>query len=287
LSPRAAGPFVAINCAAIPESLMESELFGHEKGAFTNAVARRGGCFEHANQGTLFLDEIGEMPLQMQAKLLRVLEDSKVRRLGGDREISVDVRIVAATNRPIQEALGKNLLREDLYYRLNVFHLDLPPLRHRKEDIAALAEALIRNLNQKNDCRVTDLHPEAHARLMNYAWPGNVRELRNVLERAVIVAREGTLLSKHLPPGFGVPEMEKSSSPTPVSHGSITLQPGMSLGEVDKAYIKLTLERTKNKKEAARILGISLRTLQSRISEILAEESAQSSRGSAQTACTP
>jgi transcriptional regulator with PAS, ATPase and Fis domain len=260
-------------------------LFGHEKGAFTGAVARRAGCFELAHQGTLFLDEIGEMPVPMQAKLLRVLEDSRVRRLGGDREISVDVRVVAATNRPIQEAIEKNLLREDLYYRLNVFHIDLPPLRHRKEDIPALAAALIRNLNQKNDCRVTDLHAEVHARLMNHLWPGNVRELRNVLERAVIVAREGTIFNHHLPPAFGVPVIERSAGAAPVGYGSITFEPGLKLEEVEKAYIKLTLERTKNKKEVARILGISLRTLQNRISELMAEESAERpSGGSAKTA---
>src|SRR5579863_3620418 len=144
LSARAAGPFIAINCAAIPESLIESELFGHEKGAFTGAVGRQAGCFEHANGGTLFLDEIGEMPMPMQAKLLRVLEESKVRRLGAQREASVDVRVLAATNRPIDEALEKKQLREDLYYRLNVFNILLPPLRHRKEDIPGIAEALIR-----------------------------------------------------------------------------------------------------------------------------------------------
>ncbi len=157
LSPRAAGPFVAINCAAIPESLIESELFGHEKGAFTGAIGRQAGCFEHASGGTLFLDEIAEMPMPMQAKLLRVLEDSKVRRLGAQGEISVDVRVLAATNRPLDEALEKKQLREDLYYRLNVFSILLPPLRHRKEDIPGISEALIRILNQRNDCRVTHI----------------------------------------------------------------------------------------------------------------------------------
>src|SRR6266851_1334252 len=148
LSPRASGPFVAVNCAAIPESLIESELFGNEKGAFTGAVGSRAGCFELAHQGTLLLDEIAEMPLAMQAKLLRVLEDSKFRRLGGQSEISVDVRVLAATNRPVQDAIEKKHLREDLYYRLNVFHIELPPLRHRMEDIPSLIDALIRNLNQ-------------------------------------------------------------------------------------------------------------------------------------------
>src|SRR5262249_54001282 len=156
LSARASGPFVAINCAALPESLMESELFGHEKGAFTGALARQAGCFEHANGGTLFLDEIAEMAPAMQSKLLRVLEDSKVRRLGGNSEISVDVRVLAATNRPIEDSIEKKLLREDLYFRLNVFHINIPPLRHRAEDIAPIARTLIESLNKKNGCRVTD-----------------------------------------------------------------------------------------------------------------------------------
>ena len=181
LSPRAAGPFIAVNCAAIPESLIESELFGHEKGAFTGAIGRQAGCFEHANGGTLFLDEIAEMPMPMQAKLLRVLEDSKVRRLGGQGEIPVDVRVLAATNRPLDEALDKKQLREDLFYRLNVFNILLPPLRHRKEDIPGISEALIRILNQRNDCRVTHIEPEALGMLMSYSWPGNIRELRNIL----------------------------------------------------------------------------------------------------------
>ena len=194
LSPRAAGPFVAVNCAALPESLIESELFGSEKGAFTGSLGRHTGCFEQAHRGTLLLDEIGEMPLAMQAKLLRVLEESKVRRLGGVSEIPIDVRVLAATNRPIQECLANRALREDLFYRLNVFHIALPPLRHRKEDIPALAEAMIRDLNLKHDCRIAEVHPATLERLMNHQWPGNIRELRNILERAAIVAKEGTLL---------------------------------------------------------------------------------------------
>src|SRR5580692_5013385 len=202
LSARAAGPFIAINCAAIPESLIESELFGHEKGAFTGAISRQAGCFEHANGGTLFLDEIAEMPMPMQAKLLRVLEESKVRRLGGQAEVSVNVRVLAATNRPLDEALEKKQLREDLYYRLNVFNILLPPLRHRKEDIPAISEALIRILNQRNDCRVTHVDSDAMRVLMNYSWPGNIRELRNILERAVIIAHEGAVSPCHFPRDF-------------------------------------------------------------------------------------
>src|SRR5690348_5698473 len=160
LSPRRQGPFIAINCAALPESLIESELFGHEKGSFTGASERRAGCFEVAQHGTLLLDEIGEMPMQTQAKLLRILEDSKVRRLGGKTEFEVDVRVVAATNRPPEESVKKGSLREDLYYRLNVFHVHLPPLRERKEDIPAIADSLITLLNSKHECRVTGISPE-------------------------------------------------------------------------------------------------------------------------------
>ena len=202
LSPRRSGPFVAINCAALPETLMESELFGHEKGAFTGAVQRRAGCFEMADGGTLLLDEIGDMPIGTQAKLLRVLEDSRVRRLGGTREIEVDVRVIAATNKNMQDALAERSLREDLYYRLNVFHIPLPPLRERMDDLLVIGETLMRNLNKKHDCKVVDLHPDVVERFRRYNWPGNVRELRNVLERAVILAGEGTILPSHLVGGL-------------------------------------------------------------------------------------
>ena len=274
LSPRGAGPFVAVNCAAVPESLIESELFGHEKGAFTGAIGRQAGCFEHADHGTLLLDEIAEMPLAMQAKLLRVLEDSKIRRLGGKDEVSVDVRVLAATNRPIEEAVEKKLLREDLYYRLNVFNITLPPLRHRREDIPPIAEALVRALSAKNDCRVADVHPEALAALMTHSWPGNVRELRNVLERAVIVAREGTLLPRHLPPGFGLSQEPRTRiPPKTVGDGSLQLEPGRPLHEVEEAYIRFTLKQTNdNRSRTAEILGISLRTLYKRLAEFAAAD---------------
>ena len=271
LSARATGPFIAINCAAIPESLIESELFGHEKGAFTGAIGRQTGCFEHANGGTLFLDEIAEMPMPMQAKLLRVLEESKVRRLGGQGEISVNVRVLAATNRPLDEALEKKQLREDLFYRLNVFNIFLPPLRHRKEDIPAISEALIRILNQRNDCRVTHLDSEALGILMGHSWPGNIRELRNILERAVIIAREGALSAHHFPAGFNLPRklpsaVEALAAAAPAH--SFGFEPGKSLQEMEEAYIRLTLAHTNNNRQrAAEILGISLRTLYKRLSE--------------------
>src|SRR5580658_8212927 len=193
LSSRSGGPFVAVNCAALPDTLVESELFGHERGAFTGAVERRTGCFEQAHNGTLFLDEIGEMPIGTQAKLLRVIEESKVRRLGGKNDMPFAVRVLAATNRPPEAAIRNNRLREDLYYRLNVFHISLPPLRDRKEDIPSIATALIRDLNKKHGARVTHLHPDVLQRFSTASWPGNVRELRNVIERAVIMAGAGEI----------------------------------------------------------------------------------------------
>ncbi len=271
LSSRSTGPFVAVNCAALPENLIESELFGHERGAFTGALGRRAGCFEHAHQGTLFLDEIADMPCAMQAKLLRVLEDSRVRRLGGKVEIAVDVRVLAATNKSMQEALEKKLLREDLYYRLNVFHIELPPLRHRKEDMPALIQSLIRDLNEKHECRVADVHAEVFARLMSHAWPGNIRELRNVLERAVIVAREGTIMPAHLPPAFHIPPEQAIPPPGFEERHAVTFEAGMPLREIEKAYIQLTLKQTKNnKRRAAELLGMSVRTLHSRLAELAA-----------------
>ena len=194
LSPRRQGPFIAINCAALPETLIESELFGHEKGSFTGASERRAGCFEVAQHGTLLLDEIGEMPMQTQAKLLRILEDSKVRRLGGKTEFEVDVRVVAATNKVPEEAVRGGHLREDLYYRLNVFHVHLPPLRERKEDIHADRRGpAARPEPQARVPRRGHLAGGASKRCERHHWPGNVRELRNVLERAVILAGEGTI----------------------------------------------------------------------------------------------
>jgi DNA-binding NtrC family response regulator len=279
LSPRADRPFVAINCAALPSTLIESELFGHEKGSFTGALGRHAGCFEQAHHGTLFLDEIGEMPLPMQAKLLRVLEESKIRRLGGSAEIPVDVRIIAATNRAVKDALDSKVLREDLYYRLNVFHIDLPPLRQRKDDIPGLAEAILRELNRKNDSRVTALHASTLERLLAHSWPGNVRELRNVLERAVISAGEGILLPAHLPPTLEISQTQRLQSTDPVSPQDanvVTMRTGKPLSEVEKQYILATLRLTgNNKTRAAEILGISIRTLQNRLAEFARQDSGE------------
>lgn len=272
LSPRQGGPFVAINCAALPESLMESELFGHEKGAFTGAVERRAGCFELANGGTLLLDEIAEMPIGTQAKLLRVLEESKVRRLGAKTEAQVDVRVVAATNRNLEEAVKNGLLREDLYYRLNVFHMELPPLRERMDDVPLIAASMIQNLNTKHGCRVTDVSPAAQMRLLQHDWPGNVRELRNVIERAVILAGEGAIEEQHLPPallGSAAPRLMISDD------AGVRLPVGTTVSQGERALIELTLRHTKNNKtRAAEILGISLKTLFNKLKEYNAEDQA-------------
>jgi DNA-binding NtrC family response regulator len=267
LSTRNNGPFVAINCAALPETLMESELFGHEKGAFTGAVERRAGCFELAQHGTLLLDELGEMAVGTQAKLLRTLEDSCVRRLGGKTEIAVDVRVIASTNKVIEEALRKGELREDLYYRLNVFQITLPALRQREGDLPLLTEALIDSLNKKHGTRVVDVHADVMDQFRRYSWPGNVRELRNILERGVILAGEGSIASHHLPHHFGVPA---GSIPVPpVSELDVVRLPvGTTVGEAEKALIQATLQHTKNNKtRAAEILDISLKTLFNKLKE--------------------
>ena len=277
LSARRQGPFVAINCAALPETLIESELFGHEKGSFTGASERRAGCFEVAQNGTLLLDEIGEMPMQTQAKLLRILEDSKVRRLGGKSEFEVDVRVVAATNKVPEEAVRGGHLREDLYYRLNVFQIHLPPLRERKEDLRLIAEALISDLNRKHLCRIADLAPVVMQALEHHQWPGNVRELRNVLERAVILAGEGTIELQHLPAflqGTAATAATVESSthaaqaPSTSDVGGIRFQIGTTVEEAEKGLILHTLEHTRNNKtRAAEILGISLKTLHNKLKE--------------------
>jgi len=262
LSPRANGPFVALNCAAMPESLIESELFGHEKGAFTGAVERRAGCFELAQGGTLLLDEIGDMPLNTQAKLLRVLEDSRVRRLGGRTETVVDVRVVASTNKNLTEAIKVNLFREDLFYRLNVFEIHLPPLRDRMEDIPLLARTLLEDLNRKHATQVTEIAPDAMELLRHHRWPGNVRELRNALERAVILAGEGTVLARHLPPAVVPASVRETPAAVEPNTDFLVLTPGTTIDDAERALVRRTLIMTKgNKTRAAEVLGISLKTL--------------------------
>jgi DNA-binding NtrC family response regulator len=265
LSPRHAKSFVAVNCAAIPESLMESEIFGHEKGSFTGAVERRIGCFELADGGTLLLDEIGEMPLATQAKLLRVLEDSKVRRLGSKSEISVDVRVLAATNKVPEEALAQGQLRSDLYFRLNVVHVAMPPLRDHLDDLADLTAALLDNLNRKHGRSVKGISPEALEAMQRHTWPGNVRELRNVLERALVTCSGEILKEENLAPDFGR---------TVVAGGNdaLRLRPGMTVAEAERRLIHETLTFTENNKtRAAELLGISLKTLHNKLKEYEAE----------------
>jgi len=263
LSPRSGGPFIAVNCAALPESLMESELFGHEKGAFTGAVERRAGCFERAQNGTLLLDEIAEMPIGTQAKLLRVIEESKVRRLGGGTDIPISVRVLAATNHAPEKAITNKLLREDLYYRLNVFHISLPALRNRKQDIAPICAAMIRDLNKKHACRVTHLGFDVVKRFEEHSWPGNVRELRNAVERAVILAGEGEVQLRHLPSAL-VPTPERQIAPQ--SDDVLQVPVGARMKEVEEAYIRLILKHTdNNRKRAADILDIGLHTLYNKL----------------------
>ncbi len=264
LSPRRTKPFVAINCAAIPETLIESEIFGHEKGAFTGAIERRTGCFELAEGGTLLLDEIGEMPIATQAKLLRVLEDRKLRRLGSKVETTVDVRVLAATNKVPDEAVARGELRNDLYYRLNVFNIHMPALREHREDVPDLVHSLLREMSAKHGRRAATVSEAVLNAFKNYSWPGNVRELRNTLERAVIVCEGAVIETKHLPPGFGQTPVRTSVDDA----DSIRVGVGTTVGEAERLLILKTLESTNNNKtRAAEILGISLKTLHNKLKE--------------------
>ena len=265
--PRQSGPFVALNCAALPETLIESELFGHERGAFTGALTRRAGCFELAHEGTLFLDEIGDMPLPLQAKLLRVLESRMLRRLGGAEEIEVDVRVIAATNRVLGEAVRANTFREDLFFRLSVLEIPLPPLRERLDDIDELCNAILRDLKAVYDTPMAHIHPDVLAAFRTHHWPGNIRELRNVLERALIIAGGTEILPDHLPAGFGRKTVEapkRNLGPTP----SVTITAGTSLEDAEIEIIRITLAYTNNNRgRAAEILGIDPKTLYNKLKE--------------------
>ena len=260
MSPRRDRPFVAINCSAIPETLMESELFGHEKGAFTGAASRRQGCFELADTGTLLLDEIGEMPAVLQAKLLRVIEERAVRRLGSPSEIGVDVRLLAATNRQPQQAVAEGKLRNDLLYRLNVFRVHLPSLGERKEDLPLLAQHLVTQLAEKHNRPARFLSPSALQALQFHAWPGNVRELRNVIERAVIICSGEQIERHHFAP-YPIEQRERLRN-----EDTLTMPVGTPLEEVERQMIMRTLQKTKNNKtRAAELLGISLKTLHNKL----------------------
>jgi DNA-binding NtrC family response regulator len=258
LSSRRDKPFIAINAAAIPEGLIESEIFGHEQGAFTGATRARPGVFEMADGGTLFLDEIGEMPIALQPKLLRVLEEGRARRLGGSRDIRFDVRVLAATNRSPAEAIRSGRLREDLYYRLAVFEMALPPLRDRLEDVPLLAHHFVREFSRKHHVNVDGLGDAAGELVAAHAWPGNVRELRNVMERASIVARSGWIEPRHLPHYLQM--LHPGGSP------SLNLPAGTTLADAERLLILQTLERVANNKaEAARQLGLDVKTIRNKL----------------------
>jgi len=266
LSPRKAQPFVAVNCAAIPETLIESEIFGHEKGAFTGAVERRAGCFELASGGTLLLDELAEMPIATQAKLLRVLEERKLRRLGARSEQDIDVRVLAATNREPDKAVADGHLRADLFYRLNVFHIAMPPLREHMEDLPPMVDAMVNEMNAKHGRRVSGVASSLLDRLMVYEWPGNARELRNTVERAVILCQDGAPLDAgHLAPGFGASSLNVAQ---PADASLIQVRVGSTVDDAERMLIVRTLEATGgNKTRAAEILGVSLKTLHNKLKE--------------------
>src|ERR1700723_564396 len=260
-SQRAAGPFVKINSTAIPETLLESELFGYEKGAFSGATASKPGKFELADKGTLFLDEIGDVPGAIQVKLLRVLQDREFERLGSTRTLKVDVRLVAATNRDLRAALEEGTFREDLYYRLNVVAIDIPPLREHKEDIPALANYFLERYAKDSGKTITAITPEAMKRLMDYHWPGNIRELQNIIERGVALSTAATLDAAdiHLDP----------PSPRAVAGAPAVLPAGMTLDQWEDEAIREALKQANgNKSQAARALGLSRNALRYRLSKI-------------------
>jgi DNA-binding NtrC family response regulator len=262
LSPRKDRPFVALNCGAIPATLIESELFGYERGAFTGADQRRLGNFELAHQGTLFLDEIGELPIELQAKFLRVLEDRRIRRLGGKSEVDVDVRVLCATNRDLKEEIKKGRFREDLYFRLHVFTIHLPALKERREDIPLLVQHFIEKFGSETGKHVQGVAPAAMAVLQDYAWPGNIRELRNTVERAMILVDGDVIGEEHLPPDMRPSRPESAMMRIPL---------GMPLRDVEKDYILASLQRNGgNKAKTAELLGISEKTLYNKLNRYAA-----------------
>jgi two-component system response regulator HydG len=267
-SERKNGPLVSVNCAALTETLLESELFGHEKGAFTGADHRREGRFLQANKGTIFLDEIGDIAPSVQAKLLRVVQEREVQRVGGDKAINVDVRIIAATNQDLARAAAEGQFREDLYYRLNVITLHAPPLRERREDIPLLAQHFMAQYAEKNRKEVKGFTPKAMDLLVKYDWPGNVRELENAVERAVILLTGEYISEKELPLTIaGDPADEDCLVPAPEVDAA-----GRSLEEIERAAIAATIEKTGgNKSEAARILGITRATLHNKLKKYAIE----------------
>jgi DNA-binding NtrC family response regulator len=267
LSPRKDRPFLALNCAAIPATLIESELFGYERGAFTGAEQRRLGHFELASGGTLFLDEIGELPLELQSKFLRVLEERTIWRLGGRAEVEVDVRVICATHQDLKDEIRRGRFREDLYFRLHVFTIDLPPLRERREDIPVLAQYFVEKFNAETGKRVQGITPAATAILQACPWPGNIRELRNVVERAMIMVDGDVIGVEHLPPEL---------KPPPPAEAMLWLPLGLTVDRVEKEYILASLRRNGgNKARTAEALGIAEKTLYNKLSRYAAEERGQ------------
>ena len=263
LSPRKEKPFVALNCSAIPATLIESELFGYERGAFTGADQRRMGNFELAHNGTLFLDEISELSLELQAKFLRVLEERKFRRLGGRAEVEVDVRVICATNRDLKEQIERGRFREDLYFRLHVFTIGLPPLRERREDVPLLVHHFIEKFNAETGKRVQGVSPAAMATLQGYGWPGNIRELRNTLERAMILVDGDVIGEEQLPPDMQSSRPEAAMLRVPL---------GVPLEQVEKDFILASLQKNGgNKARTAEVLGISEKTLYNKLNRWAAE----------------
>ncbi len=262
-SPRATKPYVAVNCAALPESLAESELFGHEKGAFTGAIGRKLGKFELAQQGTIVLDEISELPLPLQAKLLRVIQEREIDRVGGSRTIPIDVRIIAISNLDLKKAIKEGRFREDLFFRLNVVPLAIPPLRERKKDIPLLANYFLKKYASKNNKPVKEISPEAMSLLLKYEWKGNVRELENTIQRAVLLSTSEVILPKNLYLETTDEDLQKFDS----------FRVGISVKEMEKTLIFKTLKEVHgNRTKAAKILGISIRTLRNKLREYREED---------------
>jgi DNA-binding NtrC family response regulator len=253
-------PYVALNCAALPDTLAESELFGHEKGAFTGAVGRKIGKFEQANKGTVVLDEISEMPLPLQAKLLRVLQEKEVDRIGGTHPVPIDARVVAISNVDLKTAVADGKFREDLYYRINVIPLMIPPLRERKDDIESLAHHFLEKFNLANLKKVTAIDPAALNMLIDHGWKGNVRELENVIERAVLITEGSSVLTEHL--------LLDSSGNTAQSQDRFEVTAGCTVKQMEKQLIFQTLNEVEdNRTQAAELLGISIRTLRNKLHE--------------------
>jgi two-component system response regulator PilR (NtrC family) len=275
-SPRRPGPFVSVNCGAVPEGLMESELFGHLKGSFTGAVASTEGLFSAADGGTLFLDEITEIPQSIQVKLLRAVQEREIRRVGDTRDIKVDVRLIAASNRDLAKAVADNSLREDLYYRLNVIPIHLPPLRERREDIPLLVAHFIRKLGADLGKEVTGMSPDALAILERYDWPGNIRELENVIERAIVLGTSDTLTAESLPGNLRRPR-EETDVTIEIPGSGLDLE--ATLDRIEHRYIQLALERTGGvQTRAAELLGVSFRQFRYKLQKHALRAAARFSR---------